>query len=156
MFSAVESEVAVTQVLRAEFETGFPFSSFSAAASSLVPAALSGSAAETKRPICGVRQAVGALERVLVHDLGERPGLCAGLERLLGPLGSELRDCRIVGCAEDDLLLLEAVADRRAPVDAHGDCSDAEDHQHYACNDPADFEELPHVVPPLVRFVALT
>jgi hypothetical protein len=39
---------------------------------------------------------------------------------------AKLGDCRIVGCAEDDLLLLEAVADRRAAVDAHGDRSDAE------------------------------
>ena len=77
---------------------------------------------------------------MLVQDLGERPGLCTGLERLLGALGSELRDCRVVGCAEHDLLLLEAVADRRASVDAHGNCCNAEGHQNDACDDAADFE----------------
>ena len=77
---------------------------------------------------------------MLVHDLGERPGLGAGLDLLVGPLGRELGDCRVVGGAEDDLLLLEAVADRRAAVDAHGDRSGAENHQHQSCNDPADHE----------------
>ena len=37
-FSAVESAVSVTQMFRAPFEIGFPFSSFCAAAGSFVPA----------------------------------------------------------------------------------------------------------------------
>ena len=91
-------------------------------------------------PHLRVGQAVGALECVLVHDLRERPRLGAGLNRLLGPLGRELGDCRVIGGAEDDLLLLEAVADRRAAVDAHGDRSGAEHHQHQPCDDAADHE----------------
>ena len=74
-----------------------------------------------------VRQPAGALERVLAHDLGEGPRLLAGHDLLVGPLGRVLRDRRIVGGAEGDLLLLEAVADRRAAVDAHVDRGDAEE-----------------------------
>ncbi len=127
-------------VLRAVLETGFPFSSFSAAVSSLVPAALSGSAAETKRPIWAYASPSEPSSACSCKTRANARACVPVLERLLGELGSELRDCRIVGCAEDNLLLLEAVADRRASVDAHGDCSNAEGHQHYACDDPADLE----------------
>ena len=51
MLRAVARAVSVTQRLRAAFETGFPLSSFAAAASSFVPAGSLESEAETYRPI---------------------------------------------------------------------------------------------------------
>jgi hypothetical protein len=48
----VVSAVSVTQMLRAPLATGWPFSSFAAALSSLVPAGFSGSFADWNRPIC--------------------------------------------------------------------------------------------------------
>ena len=140
MFSAVESAVAVTQVSRAEFDTGLPFSSLSAAASSLVPAGLFGSVGGDEAPHLRVGQAAGALERVLADDLREGARLGAGRDLLVGPLGCVLRDCRVVGGAEDDLLLLDAVAHRRAAVDAHVDRGDAEGDQHQAGDDATDLE----------------
>jgi hypothetical protein len=90
---------------------------------------------------------------VLVHDLGERPRLSSGLNRLLGPLGRVLRDCWVVGSAEDDLLLLEAVAHRRTAVDAHVDRRDAEGDQHHTGDYATELECLSHLVPPQIVFL---
>ena len=51
MLSAVVSAVSVTQMSRAEFEIGWPFSSFAAAASSFVPFGSVGSSSVCKRHI---------------------------------------------------------------------------------------------------------
>ncbi len=51
--SAVASAVSVIQVFRAPFEIGWPFSSFAAAASSLVPA---GSSEFAQTLVCPARQ----------------------------------------------------------------------------------------------------
>jgi hypothetical protein len=80
VFRAVESEVSVTQMLRAPFETGFPSASFCAAAGSFVPALSLGSAAGMWRPVEGVaaveRHALPCSLLALLHSrlpLQERP-----------------------------------------------------------------------------------
>ena len=85
---------------------------------------------------------------MLVDDEGERARLIARLDVVLGPLGGVLRDGGVVSGAEDDLLLLDAVADRRASVESHVDGGHAEGDQHRTGNHTADLQDLPHVVPP--------
>ena len=87
---------------------------------------------------------------MLADDLRKGPRLGAGRDLLVGPSGRVLRDCRVVGSTEDDLLLLDAVAHRRAAVDAHVDGGDTECDQYQTGDNATDLKWLSHshLVPP--------
>ena len=70
---------------------------------------------------------------MLAHHLRKGPRLGAGGDLFAGPLLGMLRDGRVGRLAEEDLLLLDAVADDGAPVNAHVESADAEGDQDDPC-----------------------
>ena len=106
-----------------------------------------------------VGQATARLERVDPHVLGEVAGEGARRDRLAGDVRRRQLDrggqARRLGLGRDpglghvgradDLLCLEAVADRVAAVDAQCDGDGAEQDQHDRCNDASDLQVLAHL-----------
>ena len=79
-------------------------------------------------------------ELVLAHDLRERPGLVTGRDLFAVPLGRVLVCRRVLVCgfAEEDLLVLQAVADGVTSVDAHVDSGGAEEDEDPSGDESAD------------------
>ena len=82
------------------------------------------------------------MQRVLAHDLRERPCLLTGRDLLAGPLRRVLGDGLVLrGVAELDLLVLEAVAHgHRTRSHGHVDRDGSEDDHDGACDEAAVLE----------------
>ena len=134
--SAVVSAVSVIQMLRTGLSSGWPLGLLQRLGR--VARALAVGACVPRQ--LGVGEATGRLERVDPHVAREVTGPLAGVDRLAGDVGRRQLDAgrkacllrlrRDGGCVHvgraDDLLQREAVVDRVAAVDAHGDRDDAE------------------------------
>ena len=150
VFSAVVRAVSVTQISRAPFEIGSPFSSLAACCFVVRSSLVCWVVGRLVLAHLGVGQPARGTQGVLAHDLGERERLAAGLDRLTGPLLSMLCDRRVTGRPEDDPFLLDVVAREHEPPDSEDDHRDPEQNQHATREKASDSQELPvfHHVPP--------